>query len=113
LLLASVSFKIMDSLAVEVPVGDAARLGLHLAVFGSDEELARWRLLAEKIATAVSLAERDGNAILHLTERQKRDVAAALDAMREDRGGMLATHCLRFAEHVRRRQRYIDCALVV
>jgi hypothetical protein len=89
-----VSFKIMDALPVEVPVGDAAQLGLHLAVIGSGEELARGRLLAEKIATAVSLAERDGNAILHLTEGQKRDVAVALDAMLEDRDGMLSDSLL-------------------
>jgi hypothetical protein len=80
----------MDALPVEVQVGDAAQLGLHLAVFRSDPDLARGRLLAEKIATAVSLAERDGNAILHLTEGQKRDVAVTLEAMLEDRGGMLA-----------------------
>jgi hypothetical protein len=85
-----VSFKIVDAPPVEMPAGDAAQLGLHLAVFGSDQELARGRMLAEKIATAVSLAVRDGNAILHLTEGQKRDVGVALDAMLEDRGEMLA-----------------------
>jgi hypothetical protein len=84
-----VSFKVMDLAAVEVPVGDAAQLGLHLAVFGSDEEMPRSRLLAEKIATAVSLAGRDGGAILHLTESQKHDVLVALDAMIDDRAGNL------------------------
>jgi hypothetical protein len=73
-----------------VPVGNAAQLGLHLAVFGSDEGIACSQLLPEQIATAILLAERDGNAILHLTEDQKRGVAVALDAMLEDRGGMLA-----------------------
>lgn len=92
--MSSVSFKIMDAPAVEVPVGDAAQLGLHLAVFGSDEEMPRSRLLAEKIATAVSIAERDATAILHLTESQKHDVAAALDAMIDDRAGNLSDSLL-------------------
>ena len=83
-----VSFKVMDAPVVEVPVGDAAQLGLHLAVFGTDEEMPRSRLLAEKIATAVSLAER-ANAILHLTDSQKQDVLVALDAMIDDRAGNL------------------------
>ena len=80
----------MDSPAVDVPVGDAAQLGLHLAVFGSDQEMPRSRLLAEKIATAVSLAGRDDTAILHLTESQKADVSLALDAMIDDRAGNLS-----------------------
>ena len=87
--MSSVSFKVMDAPVVEVPVGDAAQLGLHLAVFGTDEEMPRSRLLAEKIATAVSLAERDANAILHLTDSQKQDVLVALDAMIDDRAGNL------------------------
>jgi hypothetical protein len=87
---ASVSFKIMDAPAMEVPVGDAAQLGLHLAVFGSDQEMPRSRLLAEKIATAVSLAARDETAIMHLAESQTRDVSAALDAMIDDRAGNLS-----------------------
>jgi hypothetical protein len=84
----------MDAPVVEVPVGDAAQLGLHLAVFGSDEEMPRSRLLAEKIATAVSLAERDATAILHLTESQKGDVRVALDAMIDDRAGTLTDSLL-------------------
>ena len=88
--LSSVSFKIMDAPAVELPVGDAAQLGLHLAVFGSDEEMPRSRLLAEKIATAVSLAERGEAALLHLTESQKAEVAVALEAMIDDRAGNLS-----------------------
>ena len=87
---ASVSFKIMDAPAVDLPIGDAAQLGLHLAVFGSDEEMPRSRLLAEKIATAVSIAGRDGAAILHLTESQKDVVSIALDAMIDDRAGNLS-----------------------
>jgi hypothetical protein len=68
----------------------------HL-MLGSDEQLSRWLLVAEKIATAVSLARRDGGAILHLTEAQKREVAVALDAMVEGRGEMLSDslHMLR------------------
>ena len=85
----------MDAPVVELPVGDAAQLGLHLAVFGSDQEMPRSRLLAEKIATAVSLAERDATAILHLTESQKHDVSAALDAMIDDRAGNLSDGLLK------------------
>ena len=80
----------MDAPAVELPIGDAAQLGLHLAVFGSDEEMPRSRLLAQKIATAVSIAGRDGAAILHLTESQKDVVSIALDAMIDDRAGNLS-----------------------
>jgi hypothetical protein len=86
---ASVGFKIMDSPVVDVPCGDAAQLGLHLAVFGTDEEMPRSRLLAEKIATAVALAERDATSFLHLTESQRADVAVALNAMIDDRAGNL------------------------
>jgi hypothetical protein len=92
--LGTVSFKIIGAPVIELPVGDAAQLGLHLAVFGSDEEMPRSRLLAEKIATAVSLAERDATAILHLTESQKHDVSAALDAMIDDRAGNLTDSLL-------------------
>jgi hypothetical protein len=84
----------MDAPAVEVPVGDAAQLGLHLAVFGPEEGIARSRLLAEKIATAVSFAIRDGSAMLHLTESQKRDIAVALGSMYEDRGRILSDSLL-------------------
>jgi hypothetical protein len=87
---ASVGFKIMDAPAIDVPSGDAAQLGLHLAVFGADEEMPRARLLAEKIATAVSLAERGATAFLHMTESQRADVSLALDAMIDDRGGILS-----------------------
>ena len=92
--MSTVSFKIMDAPAIDLSVGDAAQLGLHLAVFGSDEEMPRARLLAEKIATAVSIAERDGTAILHLTESQKNDVAVALNAMIDDRAGNLSDSLL-------------------
>ena len=84
----------MDAPPVKVPAGDAAQLGLHLAVFGSDDEMPRSRLLAEKIATAVSIAGRDGSAILHLTESQKNVVSTALDAMIDDRAGNLSDSLL-------------------
>jgi hypothetical protein len=63
-------------------------------VFGPDQEMRRARLLAEKIATAVSLAERGEVASLHLTESQKADVSAALDAMIDDRAGNLSDELL-------------------
>jgi len=80
----------MDAPPVEVPAGDAAQLGLHLAVFAADQAAARWRLLAEKIATAVALAERGEPALLHLTESQRQNLAIALDAMIDDRAGELS-----------------------
>ncbi len=80
----------MDAPAVDVPVGEAAQIGLHLAVFGTDGELPRSRLLAEKIATAVSLVARGEPAFLHLTESQRADVEVALDAMIDDRAGNLS-----------------------
>jgi hypothetical protein len=86
---ASLSFKIMDRPAVDVPAGDAAQLGLQLAVFAREPAAARSRLLAEKIATAVALAERGERAFLHLTESQRRDLTLALDAMIDDRVGNL------------------------
>jgi hypothetical protein len=92
--MSTVSFKIMDAPAIDLSVGDAAQLGLHLAVFGSDDEMPRSRLLAEKIATAVSIAERDATAILNLTESQKSDVSVALDAMIDDRAGNLSDSLL-------------------
>jgi hypothetical protein len=93
-LLPSVSFKIMDAPVLELPAGEAAQLGLHLAVFGSEEEMPRWRLLAEKIAVAVSQAERGDASILHLTESQRRDISLALDAMIDDRAGNLSDELL-------------------
>jgi hypothetical protein len=85
----SVGFKVMDSPVVDVPTGDAAQLGLHLAIFGTDEEMPRSRLLAEKIATAVAFAERGATSFLHLTESQRADIELALDAMIDDRAGNL------------------------
>jgi hypothetical protein len=86
---ASISFKLANASIVEVPIEEAAQLGSHLAMFGPDEEMQRSRLLAEKIATAASLAARDATAILYLTDSQRADVGAALQAMRDDR----AKHC--------------------
>ena len=91
---ASISFKLANAAVVDVPIEEAAQLGLHLAVFGPDEEMQRSRLLAEKIATAVSLAARDATAILCLTDSQRTDLAAALQAMRDDRGGTLPQRLL-------------------
>lgn len=92
--MSTVSFKIMHAPAIDLSVGDAAQLGLHMAVFGSDEGMPRSRLLAEKIATAVSIAERDAAAILHLTESQKANVSVALDAIIDDRAGNLSDSLL-------------------
>ena len=88
--MSAVSFEVSGAPAVAVPAGDAAQLGLHLAVFGPDEEMQRSRSLAEKIAVAISMAERGATARLLLTESQKADVSVALDAMIDDRTGNLS-----------------------
>jgi hypothetical protein len=92
--MASVSFKIVDAPALEIPAGDAAQLGLHLAVFSAEDDAGRWRLLAEKIAVAVSQAVRGDAALLNLTESQRRDICRALDAMIDDRAGNLSDQLL-------------------
>ena len=74
-LLPSGSFKITDAPVLELRAGEAAQLGLHLAVLGSEEELPRWRLLVEKIAVAVSQAERGDSSILHLTESHRSAIS--------------------------------------
>jgi hypothetical protein len=85
----------LDERELSLPTGDAARLGLHLAVFGREEEMPRSRRLAEKIATGVSLAERGEVARLRLRDSQRRDLHAALDAMIDERDGSLTRPLLR------------------
>jgi hypothetical protein len=51
-----ISFKIDERHTVPLEPGEAAQLGLHLAVFGRDEEMPRSRRLAEKIAHAIEIA---------------------------------------------------------
>ena len=80
---------------LSLPTGDAARLGLHLAVFGRDEEMPRARLLAEKIATGISLAERGEPARLQVSDSQRADLHIALDAMIDERDGQLTRPLLR------------------
>ena len=92
--MSAVSFKVPGAPAVEVPAGDAAQLGLHLAVFGPDEEMPRSRGLAEKIAVAISMAEGGAAALLPLTDGQKADVSVALDAIIDDRAGNLSDSLL-------------------
>jgi hypothetical protein len=55
----------------------------------------RSRRLAEKIATGVSLAERGEVARLRLSDSQRRDLHAALDAMIDERDGSLTRPLLR------------------
>jgi hypothetical protein len=71
-------------------VGEAAQLGLHLAVFGRDEEMPRSRSLAEKLATAIELADTPDGEPLRLSLSQQAVVGAALDAMADTRGGDLS-----------------------
>jgi hypothetical protein len=90
----ALGFKVSGAPAVQVPAGDAAQLGLHLAVLGPDEEMPRSRGLAEKIAVAISMAESGATALLPLTDSQKADVSVALDAMIDDRAGNLSDSLL-------------------
>ena len=71
-------------------VGEAAQLGLHLAVFGRDEEMPRSRSLAEKLATAIELADTPDGQPLRLSSSQEAVISAALDAMADTRGGDLS-----------------------
>jgi hypothetical protein len=84
-----VAFKVDEAHTVALEVGEAAQLGLHLAVFGRDEEMPRSRRLAEKIATAVELAWQGEPALLQLSDFQRDDIRAALDAMIDSRAGQL------------------------
>jgi hypothetical protein len=81
-----IAFKLTETQTIVVDEGEAAQLGLHLAVFGRDEEMPRSRLLAEKIATAIELAFQGEPALLQLSRLQRADIRAALDAMIDSRG---------------------------
>jgi len=99
-----VAFKVDEAHTVALEVGEAAQLGLHLAVFGRDEEMPRSRLLAEKIATAVELAWQREPALLQLSDFQRRDIRAALDAMVDSRGRDLSLGPGATARRLRERQ---------
>jgi hypothetical protein len=70
-------------------IGEAAQLGLHLAVFGRDEEMPRSRSMAEKLATAIELADTPDREPLRLSASQQAVIGAALDAMADTRAGDL------------------------
>jgi hypothetical protein len=83
-----IAFKLTETQTIVVDEGEAAQLGLHLAVFGRDEEMPRSRLLAEKIATAIELAFQGEPALLQLSRLQRDDIRAALDAMIDSRADL-------------------------
>ena len=85
-----VAVKVDQTHAIALEVGEAAQPGLHLAVFGRDEEMPRSRSLAEKIATAIELAWQREPALLQLSDFQRQDICAALDAMIDSRRGDLS-----------------------
>jgi len=85
-----VAFKLSEAQTVVLEAGEAAQLAVWLAVFGRDEEMPRSRRLAEKIATAIELAWQREPALLQLSEFQRRDIRAALNAMVDSRGGDLS-----------------------
>jgi hypothetical protein len=80
-----IAFKLTEAQTVVLDECEAAQLGLHLAVFGRDDEMPRSRLLAEKIATAIELAFQGEPALLQLSRLQREDIGAALDAMIDSR----------------------------
>jgi hypothetical protein len=88
-LVTEISFKIDQRHTVPLEPGEAAQLGLHLAVFGRDEEMPRSRRLAEKIAHAIEIAWQGEPALLQLSDFERDDIRAALDAMVDSRGGDL------------------------
>lgn len=74
--------------AMPLEIGEAAQLGLHLAVFGRNDEMPRPRSLAEKLATAIELADTPNREPLRLSSSQPAIIGAALDAMADTRGDL-------------------------
>ena len=68
---------------IPLEIGEAAQLGLHLAVFGRDEEMPRSRSVAEKLATAIELAHQAEREPLRLSSSQQRGWAPRGVAARE------------------------------
>jgi hypothetical protein len=85
--MAEIEFRIDDQLLVRLPIAEAAQLGLHLAVFGPDDEMPRSRRMAEKIAVAIDLAAQGEPASLGLGASQRAAIAAGIFAMLDGRAG--------------------------
>jgi len=85
--MAEIEFLVDDRLLVRMAIEDAAQLGLHLAVFGPDDEMPRSRRMAEKIAVAVDLAAQGEPASLRLAGSQREAIAGGVAAMLDSRAG--------------------------
>jgi hypothetical protein len=96
--MAEIEFRVDDQLVVRLPLEDAAQLGLHLAVFGPDDEMPRSRRMAEKIAVAIDLAAQGEPASLRLGGSQREALAGGVAAMLDSRGGNVADGLIRLRD---------------
>jgi hypothetical protein len=85
--MAEIEFRVDDQLVVQLPIEDAAQLGLHLAVFGPDDEMPRSRRMAERIAVAIDLAAQGERTSLRLGGAQREAIAGGVAAMLDGRAG--------------------------
>jgi hypothetical protein len=85
--MAEIEFRIDDQFEVCLPIEESAQLGLHLAVFGPDDEMPRSRRLAEKIAVAIELAAQGEPASLRLGGSQREAIAGGVAGMLDSRAG--------------------------
>ena len=97
-MLFEIEFRIDDQLLVCLPVADAAQLGLHLAVFGPDDEMPRSRRMAEKIAVAIDLACQGEPASLKLGGSQRDAIAGGVAAMLDARAGNVSDALVRLRD---------------
>ena len=96
--MAEIEFRIDDQLLVRLPIAEAAQLGLHLAVFGPDDEMPRSRRMAEKIAVAIDLAVQSEPASLRLGASQRAAIAAGVFAMLDSRAGNVTESLVRLRD---------------
>ena len=96
--MAEIEFRIDDQLFVRLPIAEAAQLGLHLAVFGPDDEMPRSRRMAEKIAVAIDLAAQGEPTSLRLGGSQRAAVAAGVFAMLDSRAGNVTDALIRLRD---------------
>jgi hypothetical protein len=96
--MAEIEFRIDDQLLVRLPIDHAAQLGLHLAVFGPDDEMPRSRRMAENIAVAIDLAAQGEPASLRLGGSQRDAIAGGVSAMLDSRAGNVTDALLRLRD---------------
>jgi hypothetical protein len=96
--MAEIEFRVDDRLVVRLLIEDAAQLGLHLAVFGPDDEMPRSRRMAEKIAVAIDLAAQGEPASLRLGGSQREAIAGGVTAMLDSRAGNVGDALIRLRD---------------